>query len=94
MKKQVVGQTKNDKTVYVDREGSHAATHISDTPNLLRLVQELISLNREAKPTSFVTIALCRNNKGDYELWSAWIGPAVPQFPGDEHATPESRSFW
>lgn len=42
MKKQLIGRTKNNKSVYVDTEDSHAATHIADTPDLLRAVQELL----------------------------------------------------
>lgn len=42
MKKEFIGKTKNDCDVYVDMEGSHAATHIADTPQLLDLVKEII----------------------------------------------------
>lgn len=41
-----------------------------------------------------MTIVLRKDSEGDYELWSAWIGPAVPQFLGDEFETAESRPFW
>jgi len=142
MKKNVIGQTKNGKTVYVDTEGSHAATHIADTPGLVGLVREVVTqleptqdnvyidkdmgrqvgmsdlvetgthdeilyakrlnrenytrfvLNRTAQPTSMVTVILRKDTDGNYELWSAWIGPASPQFPGDEHETPQSKPFW
>jgi len=142
MKKYVISQTKNEKAVYVDIEGSHAATHIADTPQLLELVQEVVIslspdadniyldrdmgrpiglsdlvetdendktlyakrlnrdnytrfvLNRDAESTHFVTVVLQKDTEGDYELWSAWIGRAVPQFPGDKLETPESRPFW
>lgn len=50
--------------------------------------------NRKAQPTSYVTVVLKKDTQSDYELWSAWIGPAVPQFPGDEYETVESRPFW
>lgn len=142
MKRQIIGQTKNGKTVYVDTQGSHAATHLADTLNLLELVQEAITgivlnkdntyvdkdmgrvvglsdlvetnetdkvlyakrlnrdnytrfvLNRQAEPTNFVTLVLRKDSEDNYELWSAWIGRAVPQFPGDEFETPDSRPFW
>lgn len=142
MKRHVIGQTKNGKTVYVDTRGSHAATHISDTPNLLELAQEVVAglapnddsvcidknmghmvglsdlvetkesdkilyakrlnrdnytrfvLSRKAEPTNLVTVVLRKDGEDNYELWSAWIGPAVPQFPGDEFEKPESKPFW
>lgn len=142
MKKYVIGRTKNDKTIYVDMKGSHAATHIADTPQLLELVGEVVAslepekdnlyldkdmgrsvglsdlvetnendkmlyakrlnrdnytrfvIDRKAEPTNFVTVVLQKDAEGDYELWSAWIGRAVPQFPGDKLETPESKPFW
>lgn len=142
MEKRIIGKTKNGKVVYVDTQGSHAATHIADTPNLLELVQEFVAdfvpdgdeicvdkdmgrsiglsdlvetdetdkilyakrlnrdnytrfvQNRKAESTNFVTVVLRKDHAGGYELWSAWIGPAVPQFPGDEFEKPESRPFW
>jgi hypothetical protein len=142
MNKQLIGHTKNNKTVYVDTEDSHAATHIADTPDLLHVVQELLPLlepnqdsvclatdmgriiglsdlvetdeddkilyakrlnrdnytrfvlNRTAEPSQLVTVVLQEDKDGNYELWSAWIGPVTPQFPGDKHASPESVSFW
>jgi len=142
MKHQIVGKTKNGKLVYVDTQSSHAATHIADTPDLLKLVQEFIAdlvavddnvyvdkdmgravglsdlvktsktdkiiyakrlnrdnytrfvLSRKAEPTNFVTIVLRKDTEGDYELWSAWVGRAAPQFPGDEFETAESKPFW
>lgn len=137
-----IGRTKNNRLVYVDTKGSHAATHISATPDLLALVKDLIAglmatrdniyldkdmgrivglsdlvetderdeilyakrLNRDnytrfvrhrkAVPTTKVTVVLHKDAKGDYELWSAWIGAAVPQFPGDANETAESKPFW
>jgi len=142
MKKRTIGKTKNNKSVYVDMESSHAATHLMDTPGLAELVQEVIveleavqdnlcidkdmgrvvgmsdlvktndndeimyakrmnrnnytrfAMHRRAVPSSFVTVVLQKDINGGYELWSAWIGPVVPQFPGDEHEVPESRPFW
>jgi hypothetical protein len=142
MKKLIIGHTKNGKTVYVDTQGSHAATHIVDTPNLLELMQEVVAglapnedsvyidkdmgrpvglsdlveidetdkilyakrlnrdnytrfvLNRQAEPTNFVTVVICKDSESNYELWSAWVGRAAPQFPGDEHETPDSKAFW
>jgi hypothetical protein len=57
--------------------------------NYTRFVQD-----RKAETTNFATVVLRKDPAGDYELWSAWIGPAVPQFPGDEFEKPESRPFW
>jgi hypothetical protein len=41
--KQYISNTKNGKKVYVDMTGSHAATHIGDTPGLLELVNEALT---------------------------------------------------
>ena len=49
---------------------------------------------RQPEPTAFVTIVLHKKASDDYELWSAWIGRAVPQFPGSEYEAPDSYSFW
>lgn len=37
-----LGKTKNTYSVYVDLKGSHAATHLADTPGLLELVKEAL----------------------------------------------------
>ena len=137
-----IATTINGKEVYVDPEGSHAATHLADTPELLAVVKELLGdlevtsenlylerdmlriigmcdlvettaddeiiyakrLNRtnytrfvkgrSPQPCSTVTVALRARKNGSYELRSAWIGYAVPQFPGDLYETPESKPFW
>lgn len=142
MKRQSIGMTKNNKHVYVDMEGPHAATHLADTPGLIELVKEFIAeieidqdslcidrdmgrvvgtsdlvettdndeivyakrinrnnytrfvSHRHAVQSSFVTVVLQKDLEGNYELWSAWIGSVVPQFPGDEHEVPESKPFW
>lgn len=36
--------SKNDFKVYYDKQNSHAATHLEDTPQLLELVREIIPL--------------------------------------------------
>ena len=141
-KRQYLATTANGKKVYVDLHGSHAATHLLDSPSLLDLIKEVLPTivaeednvyidkdmgrivgstdlvetgtddkivyakrlnrdnytrfvkNRKARPTSFVTVVLKKNVRSEYELWSAWIGSAIPQFPGDEYETTESRPFW
>lgn len=50
--------------------------------------------NRSPVPTSFLTIILHRDEKGDYELYSAWIGRYTPPFPGDKREAPNSKEFW
>ena len=37
-----LAKTKNGLNVYVDLQGSHAATHLADTPGLLELVKEAL----------------------------------------------------
>jgi hypothetical protein len=51
--------------------------------------------NRKTAPTPFITMVLRKNPAdGSYELWSIWIGPKVPPFPGDDRETEDSLSFW
>lgn len=50
--------------------------------------------HREPEMTTYVTVVLHKQPNAKYALWSAWIGQAVPQVPGDPHATPDSRKFW
>lgn len=42
MEKQALGKTRNGKVVYVDTKRSHAATHLTDTPELMELVKEAL----------------------------------------------------
>ena len=42
MDRHFVGTSRNGKRVYLDAEGSHAATHLQDTPGLMELVQEAL----------------------------------------------------
>ena len=42
MNKHTVGTTKNGKLVYVDLVGSHAATHIRDTPGLFDVAKQIV----------------------------------------------------
>lgn len=50
--------------------------------------------NREPQPTRYISIVLHRDGVGGFELWSAWLGPIAPQFPGDVFETSESKPFW
>ncbi|HEY4963903.1 MAG TPA: hypothetical protein VIH90_04370 [Candidatus Saccharimonadales bacterium] len=51
--------------------------------------------NREPVLTNLITMVLRKNTKdGAYELWSIWIGPKVPPFPGDDRESPASLTFW
>lgn len=40
--KVIIGVTQNGKVVYIDSDSTHAHTHLSDTPELLRLVKEAL----------------------------------------------------
>lgn len=50
--------------------------------------------NREPVDTNFVTIILHKREDEDYNLFSAWVGPLVPPFPGDKMEHPDSKEFW
>ena len=49
---------------------------------------------RDPIPTSYITVTLSRDDAGNYELTSAWIGQICPLFPDRPGATPESKPFW
>jgi hypothetical protein len=50
--------------------------------------------NRLPLPSNFLTIVLRRLDNDSYELWSVWIGPNAPSFPGEDFETAESFRFW
>lgn len=53
--------------------------------------------SRRPQPCSLVTVVLNRlppEESGDYDLFTAWIGPDMPPFPGNEGERPESQAFW
>lgn len=50
--------------------------------------------SRESLPSSKVTISLTMREDGQYELFSAWLGPLSPATPNSPFANSESRSFW
>ena len=50
--------------------------------------------NRKTNPTSFLCIVLNRDEDGDYELTSVWVGKMFPPIPGTEHATDQSKAYW
>jgi len=50
--------------------------------------------NRFPLPSDKLTLILEKDSEGNYELSDTWIGPLSPPFPGDEHETVKSRSYW
>lgn len=50
-------------------------------------------LHRKTVRTTLVTIVLHKLGN-DYTLYSAWVGPLAPPFPGSSHEAPDSREFW
>ncbi|HSX05692.1 MAG TPA: hypothetical protein VLF69_04445 [Candidatus Saccharimonadales bacterium] len=95
----------NEDNVYVDKDmgrpvGLSDLVETGETDKILyakRLNRDNYTRfvrNRKAEPTNFVTVVLHKDPEDNYELWSAWIGTAAPQFPGDEFETPQSRLFW
>lgn len=51
-------------------------------------------LNRKKVKTSFVTVVLHARGD-DYILYSAWVGPLAPSFPGGTRSNEdESKMFW
>ena len=50
--------------------------------------------NRYPQSSSLLTIIVDKDSEGNYEVTDTWIGSHHPAFPGDEHATEDSKSFW
>lgn len=50
--------------------------------------------SRSQLSTKTLTLWLVRLEENSYDLKSAWFGPKVPSFPGNEWETPESKPFW
>jgi hypothetical protein len=104
--KEVLENTNVDKdNLYFDKDlgrdvGTSDLVETTDADNIVyakRLNRDnytRFTHNRKARPTSFVTVVLQPNETEGYNLMSAWTGRAVPQFPGDEYETPESKPFW
>jgi len=76
----LVTTSEQDKILYAKRPNRNNYTRFA--------------LHRKPEPTSFVSIVLHKDPAGGYELWSAWVGRAVPPFPGDKYETADSVLFW
>ncbi len=50
--------------------------------------------NRYPSPSNNLAIIIEKDADGNYEVVNTWIGPMSPPFPGDEHATSKSVSYW
>jgi hypothetical protein len=50
--------------------------------------------NRYPQPSHTLTIIVERDTTGNYEVRDTWIGPSAPPFPGDEHETADSKTYW
>lgn len=50
--------------------------------------------NKATTPTSWVTIVLHKNKKGEYILHTAFAGRNTPSFPGGDYLPEQSRDFW
>ena len=60
MQSSFLGKTKNNNNVYVDLKGSHAATHLADTPGLLELVKEALLTLSPTKDNVYTEVDLRR----------------------------------
>ena len=76
----IVETTDADEIVYAKR---------LNRDNYTRFVK-----HRSPVPTSLISVVLRKRSKDTYELWSVWIGPKVPTFPGDDRVMPNSKEFW
>lgn len=50
--------------------------------------------NKKALATSYLTMILRQDDKGEYELRNTWIGRVSPPVPGDNNETDESKPYW
>ena len=76
----LVETTENDEIIYAKR---------LNRDNFTRFVR-----GRSPSTSSLITMVLRKFDDGSYELWSVWIGPNAPTFPGSDHETKESYTFW
>lgn len=76
----LVDTTETDEIVYAKR--------------LNRTNYTRFAKHRSPIPTTYFTIALKQDERGDYELASAWIGRTCPNFPDEPNATQDSKPFW
>ncbi len=74
-----VATNKNDEIVYAKRPNREGLT---------RFVK-----NRVAEESNKISVIL-KKGEGCYILLSAFVGGLTPPEPWDEHATPESFTFW
>jgi hypothetical protein len=50
--------------------------------------------NRYPQASTMLTVIAEQDIDGNYEVSNAWIGTNHPAFPGDEHATAASKTYW
>jgi hypothetical protein len=50
--------------------------------------------SRYPQTSSLLTVVAIKDSDGNYEVTDAWIGSKHPAFPGDEHATEDSKEYW
>ena len=50
--------------------------------------------NRHPQPSNTLTVIIERDTDGNYEVSDTWIGPYCPAFPGDNHETADSKTYW
>ena len=50
--------------------------------------------NKQATPTSWITLRLLREKDHTYSLYTAFVGRQAPSFPGGNFMPEQSREFW
>jgi hypothetical protein len=50
--------------------------------------------SRYPQASNLLTVVIVRDSDGNYEVSDTWIGSNYPAFPGDQHATADSKEYW
>jgi hypothetical protein len=50
--------------------------------------------NRHPQVSNTLTVIAEQDADGNYEVSDVWIGANHPAFPGDEHETADSKTYW
>ncbi|HEX8227092.1 MAG TPA: hypothetical protein VF572_04475 [Candidatus Saccharimonadales bacterium] len=104
--KELVGRTKitgNDLQFEQDmgRSVGHEAIVETEDGDSIIYAQKLKEKTytrfvKNAKPetTQYVTLTLCKDDDGSYQLLDTWIGRLTPPRPGGDNENADSRPYW
>jgi hypothetical protein len=97
-------ELRNERTIIVQNMGRNIGTTdivSTSTNDSIYYAQPVkteaysrFAKNRYPQPSDTLTVIVEQDTEGNYEVSDTWIGPYCPAFPGDEHETADSKSYW